>query len=351
MREQTQSSRILIVDDQRVNIALLEGILRNAGYRDLVSTTDPSEAASLFRNSRPDLVMLDLHMPEISGFEVMEQLRVLTMRDEYLPIVVLTADVTPETKRAALKAGAMDFLTKPFDSIEVILRVGNLLETRSLHHRLEHHARFLAEKLSAKHQELESSHVELVRRLSLAAKYRDDSCEQHARRVADHSALLGSLHGMDPYQIELLRMAAPLHDLGKIAISDSILQKPSKLTQEELEQVRKHVHIGAELMRGLDHPVFQVAVTIALYHHEWWNGAGYFGLKGAEIPLEARIVAVTDAFDVMTHDRPYRRAWPVEEAVAELRSHSGTQFDPHVVDLLVASLPKLKAVAATAIAS
>jgi putative two-component system response regulator len=227
-----KDSRILIIDDQRVNIVLLEGILRHGGYTDLVSTTDPREAETLFRETRPDLVMLDLHMPHLNGYQVLNTIRAYCAPDEYLPVLVLTADESPATKREALQAGAMDFLTKPFDPIEVVLRAGNLLETRSLHCRLEQHAHVLAEKLLTTYKELETSQLELVRRLALAAKYRDEAGDQHARRVADHAALLGSLHGMDEYQIELLRLAAPLHDLGKIAISDSILRKPEKLTSE-----------------------------------------------------------------------------------------------------------------------
>jgi putative two-component system response regulator len=337
-----QTARILIVDDQRVNITLLEGILENAGYQNIESVTDPREAQSKFEAFKPDLVLLDLQMPHVSGFEVMTEISASLLPGEYLPILVLTADVTSETRRAALAAGAMDFLSKPFDAIEVVLRAGNLLTTRFLHLRLEHHAQLLAEKLCASNKDLQAAQMETMRRLAQASKYRDDATERHAMRVGDLSALLGQSFGMDAYQVELLRMAAPLHDIGKIGISDKILLKPTELTTEELEDVKKHVSIGADLLKGIDHPSVQIAESIARYHHERWDGTGYFGLKGEEIPLAARIVSIVDTFDVITHDRPYRKARRVEDALMEIRSQSGKQFDPELVELLAASVPRLK---------
>jgi putative two-component system response regulator len=257
----------------------------------------------------------------------------------WLPILALTADATPETKRAALKGGATDFLTKPFDPLEVVLRVENLLQTRLLHLRLDDVADLLAEKLCQTNTALEKSHGELIRRLSLAAEYKDDSTGLHTRRVGNLTAKLTRLLGLTDYEAGLIAVAAPLHDVGKIAIPDKILTKASKLTASEFTIMKTHTTIGAGLLAGIDYPPLKRAATIALYHHERWDGTGYEGLKGNAIPLEARIVSVADVFDVLIHDRPYKSAWSVEDAVAEIKRQAGSQFDPQVVEAFTAASP------------
>jgi putative two-component system response regulator len=340
LNQSTFGAKILIVDDQQANINLLEGILEAAGYTELVSVTDPREVASLFVRLQPDLVLLDLMMPHLDGFQVMEQLKPFISERAYLPILVLTADVTKEAKRQALAIGAKDFLTKPFDHTEVLLRIRNLLQTRHLHMRLLDHNRILEEKvlertsaLRKRTSELEEAQVEMLERLAAAGEYRDDATGQHTRRVGDLSAHLAQALGLPDTLVEVIRRAAPLHDVGKIGTSDAILLKPGKLTPTEFEVMKRHTIIGARILSGGHSEMTQTAESIAMTHHERWDGSGYpQGLKGEAIPIAGRIVALVDVFDALTHERPYKEAWTVEEAVAEIRRQEARQFDPAVVE-------------------
>ncbi len=339
MREDaTKKARILIVDDQEVNIRLLEDILgRVGGYTTLKSTTDSRKVIPLYAEFRPDLILLDLRMPYLDGFGVMEELKPLISVGSYVPILVLTADVTPEVKQRALAGGAKDFLTKPFDPNEVLLRIKNLLETRSLHLELQNQNHILEEKVRERTRELEETHIEVLERLALAAEYRDDETGQHTRRVGQTSAILAQALGLPHGDVVLIQRAAPLHDVGKIGIPDRILLKAGRLTPEEFDVIKTHTTIGAKILSGGRFQLLRMAEEIALTHHERWDGTGYpQGLKGDSIPLAGRIVAIADAFDALTHERPYKRAWPVKEAAAELKRCAGTQFDPELVRVFLA---------------
>lgn len=328
------SAKILIVDDEQGSIRLLERTLREAGGGQLAlkSTTDPRRALPLYEEFQPDLILLDLQMPHLDGFEVMRQLQARVPKDGYLPILILTGDVSDETKKKALALGAKDFLTKPFDPAEILLRINNLLETRLLHARLHEQMESLEEKVLERTRELEEVRIEILDRLALAAEYRDDATGRHTRRVGRTSATLARYLGHAQEFIELIRRAAPLHDLGKIGIPDQILLKAGKLTPEEFELLKTHTTIGAKIAGNSRHKLLQMAEEIALYHHERWNGTGYARVAGEAIPLPARIVTVADVFDALTHDRPYKKAWPVEKAAAEIERQSGRQFDPQVVE-------------------
>lgn len=323
---------ILIVDDQEPNVVLLERILRGAGYRNIMASTDPREALDLFSRFEPDIILLDLHMPHMDGFEVMQQLMPRISPSDYRPILVLTADVTQEAKRRALACGAKDFLTKPFDPDEVILRIGNMLQTRRLHRLLHRHNELLEEQVRDRTAELEQAYLETFERLALAAEYRDDETGQHTLRVGRLAYLVGGELGMSDSDAELLERAAALHDIGKIGIPDEILLVPRKLTKEEFEVIKTHTWIGAKLLSGSHSPLLQMAERIAWSHHERWDGTGYAGFAGEDIPLVGRITAVADVFDALIHTRPYKEAWPVERAVTEMRGQSGSHFDPQVVE-------------------
>ncbi len=336
--ETSRNARILIVDDQEANVRLLERILQQAGYANLKGITDPRLVLPLFAGFRPDLILLDLHMPHADGFAVMEELRPRIPEDAYLPILVLTADITPEAKQRALSGGARDFLTKPFDATEVILRIRNLLQTRFLHLQLQNQNQILEEKVRERTQELEEARLEILERLALAAEFRDDDTGQHTHRVGETSALLARALRFPDARVELVRRAAPLHDVGKIGIPDLILLKPGKLTSQEYEVMKTHTTIGARMLSGSRFPLLQLAAEIALSHHERRDGAGFpRGLKGEAIPIEARIVAVADAFDAMTYDRPYRKALPASEAWEILSDGAGTQWDARVVEALAST--------------
>ncbi|GIV95534.1 MAG: two-component system response regulator [Herpetosiphonaceae bacterium] len=327
-----QYGRILIVDDEESNVRLLERFLEQAGYRHIASTTDPQKTLTLFIEFQPDLILLDLHMPYLDGFEVMNQLRQIIPREIYLPILVLTADISPAVRQQALAGGANDFLTKPLDAIEVLLRIKNLLQTRFLHLQLQEQNHLLEEKVYERTQELEEARVEILKRLALAAEYRDDTTGQHTQRVGRTAALLASLLGLPQPEVSNIRRAAPLHDVGKIGIPDYLLLKPGKLTPEEFEMMKTHTIIGAKILGGGQVPLLKMAEEIALTHHERWDGLGYpRGLAGEAIPLVGRIVAVADVFDALIHVRPYKPAIPRDNAIREISLMSGLQFDPKVV--------------------
>lgn len=332
-------ARILIVDDEEANIQILLRALGRANYTNVRSTTDPREALALFREFEPDLLLLDLSMPYLDGFQVIERLQPELGEDAYLPILVLTADSRPEVKSRALSCGAKDFLTKPLDLVEVLLRIRNLLEARFLYVELQRQNEVLEQKVRERTRELEEAQIEIIDRLARAAEFRDHTTGLHTRRVGEISALLARTLGLPDHEVELLRKAAPLHDVGKISLADDILLKPGKLSPEEIEINRAHTVLGAELLSGGQFPLMRLAEEIALTHHERWDGEGYpRGLRGEEIPLSGRIVAVADVFDALTHNRPYKSAWSMDEAVAEIRKQSGRQFDPAVVDALLSIL-------------
>ena len=332
-----RDSRILVVDDERANVEILESLLTRWGFEDVTTTMDSSEVVALCAEAEPDLIMLDLHMPPPDGFEVMSLLVPWTMSTSPVPILVLTADVSVETKRRALAVGARDFLTKPFDADEVRLRVANLLHTRRLQKDLRRHGELLEHRVRERTEALDRARLEVVQRLALAAEYRDDDTGEHTRRVGRTAARLAEQLALPRSQVDLLGVAAPLHDVGKIGISDALLLKPGRLTQDEFQTMKRHVVLGARLLAGSDSALLQMAETIALTHHERWDGRGYVsGLEGEAIPIEGRIVALADVFDALTHERPYKEAWPLERAVNEICAESGRAFDPKVVDAFAA---------------
>jgi len=336
-RTMLNQSKILIVDDEKANIRFLEIILDQAGYTNLYSTTDSREVLQLFCTAEPDLVLLDLSMPHLDGFQVMRQLQeqmaiIESMADNPVPILVLTADVSVATRHRALAEGARDFLSKPLDEIEVLLRIDNLL-------RAHFQSALLEQKVRQRTHDLELAQMETLQRLALAAEYRDDDTGLHTRRVGATAGLIASALGWDPHRVELLVRAAPLHDVGKIGIADNILLKPDKLTDEEFEIMRQHTIIGAQMLSGSSSPWLQMAEEIALSHHERWDGRGYpHKFAGEAIPLVGRIVAVADVFDALTHARPYKKAWAVTDAVAEIEAQGNKQFDGCVVQAFLTLL-------------
>ena len=325
-------SRILIIDDQPSNVTLLEGILQEEDFTCYRGITDPRDAMPAFLEFRPDLILLDLQMPFLDGFEIMKQVGASLAPDDLLPILVLTANITPEAKRRALASGALDFLTKPFDAVEALLRIKNLLRTRSLHLQLQGQNQLLDQKVRERTAELEATQLEILERLALAAEYRDDNTGEHTLRVGQTSAQIARALGRAEQEVELIRRAAPLHDVGKIAIPDSILLKEGRLTEEEFALMKTHTEIGARILSGGRFPLLQLAEQIALYHHERWDGSGYFGLQGESIPIVGRIVTVADVFDALTSERPYKQAWAVGDAIEEIQRQSGKQFDPVIVE-------------------
>jgi len=332
--EHLKDRRILIVDDEESNVLLLRRILETEGYTSICFTTDPLEVPSMFERARPDLVLLDLHMPGIDGFELMRRLDSPASEGPAVPFIVLTADVTEETKLRALRAGARDFLTKPFGHVELLVRVRNMLQVKYLQDRLHKRNTLLSDEVAVRTRDLEDARLEILDRLALAAEYRDDDTQEHAWRIARICGLLARGLGLPGHEVELMERAALLHDIGKIGVPDAVLLKPGRLTDEEFEQIKAHCKIGAAILAGSRSPVLRTAEAIALTHHERWDGSGYpNGLAGEQIPLVGRIAAVADVFDALSHRRPYKEAWPLPDAVAEILDQSGRQFDAEVVSV------------------
>jgi putative two-component system response regulator len=244
---------------------------------------------------------------------------------------VLTANPMPLMKQQALIYGAKDFLTKPFDLTEALLRIKNLLETRFLHLELQEQNQDLEIKVRERTDDLEVAQIEILQRLSLAAEFRDDDTGQHTQRVGRLSALVAQALGLPDEEVELILLAAPLHDVGKIGIADGILLKAGGLTADEVRMMTTHTTIGGRILSGSRSPLLQLAEQIALTHHECWDGSGYpLGRRGEDIPLAGRIVSVADVFDALTHQRPYKKAWSAEDAAAEINRLGCSKFGPRV---------------------
>jgi putative two-component system response regulator len=328
-----RAPRILIVDDEPLGLKMISRVLSAAGYNEVIATPDAAHSVSIARASSPDLIVLDLHMPGFDGFDVLEGLNALHSGDEFVPVLVLTGDLIPDTRRRALALGATDFLTKPFDNSELVLRIHNMLRTRFLHLSLKQQKISLEQLLTRRDCELESARIELLERLALAAELRDTETGRHMRAVGQLAETLALGIGLDAGTASIIGRAAPLHDIGKIGVPDGTLLKSGTLSPNQLTIMREHTVVGARLLSGCDSPVMQTAALIARHHHERWDGSGYpDGVSGEAIPLAARIVAVADVFDALVHDRPYRKAWSEEAAIELILGGSGTHFDPRVVD-------------------
>jgi putative two-component system response regulator len=326
-------SRILVVDDQEGSALLLQSVLASAGYTAVDTVIDPGLVVARCTEEPPDLLVLDWHMPGRSGAGILEDIAFLTDEPNWMPVLVLTVDIAPDTKRQALSLGARDFLTKPIDVTEVLVRVRNLLHARYLRVELQRNNDLLHERVSQRTRELEDARLEMLDRLALAAEYRDDATGQHAERIGRTSELLALALGLDAPEAKLIGQAARLHDIGKIGIADELLLKPGKYTAEEFRAMKLHPAIGARILSGSTNELLMMAERIALTHHERWDGHGYpSGLAGEAIPLAGRIVTVADVFDALTHRRPYKEPWPVHVAVREIFSEAGTQFDPRVTE-------------------
>ncbi|MEE3660586.1 HD domain-containing phosphohydrolase [Brenneria sp. g21c3] len=344
MMNKHDDARILIVDDEAANLKVLAKLLVSAGYCHLVSIQDPRLVIRTYLESRPDLILLDINMPYLDGYQIMQQLKALN--DPLLPpVMVLTADQGRDRLLKALSIGARDYVSKPFDRTELLMRVRNLLDAH-LAHRLMYEQKDVLEKMvRLRTRELLDTRLQVVRRLARAAEYRDSETGLHITRMSQTSALLARRMEWPDDDVELILHASPMHDVGKIGIPDAILLKPGKLDADEWEIMRQHTVIGAELLAGDDSMLMAMSREIALTHHEKWDGSGYpRGLSGEDIPLAGRIVAVADVFDALLSVRPYKPAWPREQAIDYIKSEAGAHFDPDVVGAFLDILDDIVAI-------
>lgn len=330
--------KILIVDDNAANVLLLERMLRISGYTDIVTTTDSREALRLYHTIHPDLLLLDLQMPYYSGFDILEQLNNYKEGD-YLPVIVITAQNDKENKIKALELGAKDFIGKPFDHTEILMRIRNMLEMRMLHMEVRGQNQKLEEKVKERTKELQDLQLELILRLLKAAEFRDDDTGSHIKRIERYAYSLAKAFGLSEKDCTLIGHASMMHDIGKIGIPDEVLLKKGKLDPVEWDIMMTHAVKGGQILAGSNYELIKVAEQIALTHHERWDGSGYpNGLKGEEIPLAGRITAICDVFDALLSKRPYKPAWKLSEVTEEISKGRGTHFDPMLVECFLANL-------------
>ena len=334
VNESEKGRRILIVEDDQAVLDVLQKMLRAAGFSNVRGVSDPRRALAQIQDFQPDILLLDIQMPHLDGFAVLKQVRHRIPESEYFPVLVISGEMSSEVKQRALAEGAKDFLAKPYDAVEVVLRVRNLLETRDLNRRLQ-------QRLRSSVEEVRNTHLALADRLALAAELRDYGRGWHTRRVGRTAARIAAELSLPDDEVETIARAAQLHDIGMIGVPDAIVLKPDQLTLEEWDVLKTHTILGARLLSGGESPILQAAEEIALYHHENWDGTGYTpGLGGEEVPLPARIAAVADVFDSMIHDRPYAKGWPVDDSIEWIADHKGQKFDPAVVEAFLRTDPQ-----------
>lgn len=319
----TQQPRILIVDDEPLNLKVLKQVLQD-DYR-LSFAKNGMDALELVKKEKPRLILLDVMMPGMTGFEVCKRLKD-DPDTQTIPVIFVTALTDEADESQGFKTGGVDYINKPISPAIVRARVKTHLSLIHI-------------------DELKSTHLELIQRLGRAAEFKDNETGMHVIRMSHVSGRIALEMGMDAGFAEQLVHAAPMHDIGKIGIPDQVLLKPGKLDEEELATMRTHPQLGADILDKSTSPLIKLAYTVALYHHEKWDGTGYpYGLKGEEIPIEARIVAIADVFDALLSKRPYKEAWPIDKVVEEIKSQSNRHFDPAVVEALLNCLPDLIAI-------
>ncbi|MDX8390084.1 MAG: response regulator [Mariprofundaceae bacterium] len=324
--------KIVIIDDNQTNLMLLEHLVKKMDSCESKSFMDPTEALTWCAANDIDLVMVDYMMPSMNGIEFSQQFKKLEGKS-VVPIIMITASHDKEIRHEALQKGVSDFVTKPIDRIEVTARANNLLLLHSSQKKLANKSKWLAEEVRRATNELALREREAIMLLSKAAEFRDPETGAHIIRMSHYSKHIAKNLKLDSEVCETIFIAAPMHDIGKVGTPDSILLKPGRLEPDEFKIMKEHAGYGYQILHNSDSKLLQIAATIANSHHEKFDGSGYpKGLKGEDIPLVGRIVAVADVFDALTSARPYKEAWPLEKAINLIKEESGKHFDPECVD-------------------
>jgi putative two-component system response regulator len=329
---------ILVVDDQPQNVELLEAHLVPQGY-DIITAASGEEALEKLSKHSIDLILLDVMMPGMNGFEVARRVR-QDNAHQLLPIILVTSLRDTEDRVMGIEAGCDDFISKPVEKVEILARVRSLLKVKAYNDLMSNYRKELETEVALRTEEvkqalerIKAASLETIYRLSRAAEYKDKDTGAHIQRMSLYSAALARRMGLDEKMVETILYAAPMHDLGKIGIPDSILLKPGSLDAAEWEIMKQHSAIGGEILKGSEAEFIRMGETIALTHHEKWDGSGYpKGLRGIEIPIAGRIAAVADVFDALTSRRPYKEPFSVERSLAIIEEGRGVAFDPEVVD-------------------
>ncbi len=324
---------VLVVDDSTENIDVLVSLLE-AEYKTKAATTG-ERALAIARNTPPDLVLLDVAMPGLDGYEVCRRLKA-DVRTRDIPVLFVTAKGSIEDEERGFESGAVDYITKPVSPPLVRARVRAHLE-------LADQKRVLEGLVRQRTAELASTRLEVIKRLGRAAEYKDNETGTHVVRMSQYARVVAEGAGMTASECELVSHVAPMHDIGKIGIPDRILLKPGKLDPAEWEIMQRHTTIGAEIIgHHANSTLLHAAHLVARHHHERYDGSGYpDGLAGDDVPLLARVVALADVFDALTSERPYKSAWPVERAVSLIGQEGGKQFDPRLAEVFLRELPRI----------
>ncbi len=332
------SPLILIVDDTPDNIDILvESLKQSYQLKAAVNGFRALEIAN--GRPRPDMILLDVMMPDIDGYEVCRRLKANPLTAD-IPVIFVTARHETDDEKLGLELGAVDYIVKPISPAIVQARVRT-------HLALFDQKRALESEVRKRTQELSRSRMQVIQRLGRAAEFKDNETGLHVIRMSHYSRLLAQAYGGSERWIEMVFTAAPMHDIGKIGIPDQILLKPGKLDANEWAIMKKHTVYGAEILGEDPSPVLQMSRSIALTHHEKWDGSGYpYGLSGEQIPVEGRITAISDVFDALISSRPYKKGWSEDDAIDYINEYSGVHFDPHLVQLFNQLLPEIRAIKA-----
>ncbi|SOC82222.1 putative two-component system response regulator [Ensifer adhaerens] len=333
---------IFLIDDSISMIFAFERAINSIADCQIHSFQEPLKALEKLEHMVPDLVLVDYEMPAMNGIDVIKAIR-RNPSSATVPVIMITSTIDKQIKLAAIEAGATEFLHKPFDDTELRIRVQNLLNIRSAQLALAEQAGELNRKYEDAMARINRREEEIIWRLSKAIGIRDGDTGNHIDRVSYIAGMIAEELGLDQELCRMIFLASPLHDVGKLGVPDSVLLKPGKLTSDEYREMQKHTELGAQILGGSSSKLIQIAETIAANHHEKWDGTGYpKGLAGNDIPIEARIVAVADVLDALCSDRPYKTAWPLDAAFAEILNASGKHFDPACVAAFCRRWPEIR---------